>query len=98
MTLILKDNSPEIRRKIREAGISVCICAEFADSCWLDYHTNLGAPYDVHGVGYYSEDVGFKSQKDALDFFLFECKDPYFCKDVDEFIQKIKDYGQVQCK
>ena len=36
--VFIKDNSPEIRKKLKEAEYSVCICANFEDSIWLDYH------------------------------------------------------------
>ncbi len=84
---ILKENSEEIRQKIRSAGISVCICAEFVDACWLDYSTRV--KNGVHGVGYWSEYVGVKSQKAALDLFLCELKNPVWCSSVDEFIDEI---------
>lgn len=89
-TFILRDNSEEIRQKIRSAGISVCICAEFVDACWLDYSTRV--KNGVHGVGYWSEYVGVKSQKAALDLFLCELKNPVWCSSVDEFIELIKDF------
>lgn len=86
--LVLKDNSPEIRDKIKTSGIMVCKCAEFKDSVWLDYSGVNG----VHGVGYYNEEVGTKSVQEELDSFITENKDIVYCKDVDEFITKIKTY------
>lgn len=84
-TLVLKNNSPEIRDKIKAYGIEVCPCAEFRDSVWLDYSGING----VHGVGYYSEEVGTKSVQEELDRFVAENKDIKYCKDVDEFINEI---------
>ena len=84
--LVLKDNSPEIRDKIRTSGIRVCRCAYFKDSVWLEYSGING----VHGVGYYDEEVGTKSVQEELDRFVAENKDIVYCKDVDEFITKIK--------
>lgn len=84
--LVLKDNSPEIRDKIKTSGITVCPCAEFKNSVWLDYSGING----VHGVGYYSEDVGTKSIQEELDRFVAENKDIIFCQDVDDFILRIK--------
>lgn len=83
--LVLKDNSPEIRDKIRTSGIEVCRCAYFKDSVWLDYSGVNG----VHGVGYYDEEVGTKSVQDELDRFVNDNKDIVYCKNVDEFIDKI---------
>ena len=89
MTIILKENSEAIRERIKEAGIKVCICARFVDACWLDY--NPGITDLVHGVGYYGEDVGTSSQEEECARFLAECREPVFCADVDEFIEKIKE-------
>lgn len=83
--LVLKDNSPEIRDKIRTSGIAVCRCAYFKDSLWLDYSGVNG----VHGVGYYDEEIGTKSVQEELDRFISENKDIVYCKNVDEFIDKI---------
>lgn len=89
-TFVLKDNSEEIRQKIISAGIDVCICASFVDSCWLDYSTVVHN--GVHGLGYYSEEVGTYSQEEAIALFLSECENLVECKDVDEFISLIKDF------
>lgn len=84
--LVLKDNSPEIRDKIKTSGIMVCQCAEFKDSVWLDYSGVNG----VHGVGYYDEEIGTKSVQEELDRFVAENKNIIFCQDVDDFIFRIK--------
>jgi len=89
MTIVLKQNSPEIRQKIEDAGIELCICTKFKDACWLDYHP--GITKSVHGVGYYGEDSFTNSQQEELDRFVQEATDPVWCKDVDEFIDKIKE-------
>lgn len=85
-TFILKENSEEIRQKIKDAGISLCVCAEFVDSDWLDYSTSLYEK-SVHGNGYPFEGMTKEASR-AL--FLQEVKNPIYCKDVDEFIEKIK--------
>lgn len=86
--IVLKQNSPEIRQKIKDAGISVCICAEFVDACWLDYHVGLGATYDVHGLGY---DGGEMTGEEQIALFLHETETIIECSSVEEFITKIKD-------
>jgi hypothetical protein len=86
-TIILKQNSEEIRERVEDAGIELCICTTFKDACWLDYH--VGLTTSVHGVGYYGDDMGTDSQEEELARFLTEVKDPYYCKDVEEFVQKI---------
>lgn len=96
-TFVLKQNSEAIRKKIKDAGIRVCVCATFKDSCWLDYHTLVAN--GVHGVGYFDdEDPAITSQADALARFEHDCKNLIECRDVDEFIKRIKerkenDYG-----
>jgi len=89
-TFVLKNNRETIRQKIKSAGIDVCTCASFVDSCWLDYSTVVHN--GVHGLGYYGEEVGTYSQKEAIDLFLSECENMVECKDVDEFIRLIKDF------
>ena len=93
MTIILKENNEAIRQKISDAGIRVCTCAKFVDACWLDF--NPGVTDEVHGVGYYGEEVGTKSQEEELARFMAECAEPIFCKNVNDFIRKIKKYREV---
>ena len=87
MVIVLKENSEEIRDKIKSAGINVCICAQFVDACWLDYHPNVGS---VHGIGFHSDEpYEPHTQQEAIDRFLAEATDIVLCKDVEEFITKI---------
>jgi hypothetical protein len=88
MTIILKQNTESIRDRIEEAGIHLCPCTRFKDACWLDYHVGLTSL--VHGVGYYDEELDcVKSQEEELARYVREVKDPYYCKDVKAFIEKI---------
>lgn len=84
-TFILKNNSEEIRKKITDAGISLCVCASFADVDWLDYSTAVGN--GVHGVGY--PDVGM-TKEETLALYKHEVKNPFWCDTVDDFINEIK--------
>lgn len=86
-TLILKDNNDDIISKLKEAEINCCSCCTFP-APWLDF--NFGVTNLVHGVGYPDEDEGTTSEQE-LERFVAECKDPYYCKDVEEFITKIKE-------
>jgi len=86
-TFILKDNSEEIRKKISDAGIHVCHCSKFDDSDWLDYSTAVGN--GVHGKGYPFEGM---TKEETRALFLHEVKNPIWCEDVDEFIEKINEY------
>lgn len=86
---ILKQNNEEIRKSIEGAGIHVCHCASFTDSCWLDYHTTVGG---VHGVGYWGEENETHSQEEELARFMAETKNQVVCEDVDDFINHIKEF------
>lgn len=90
--ILLKQNSPEIRKRIEMAGISLCICAEFEDAVWLEYGVGLNAFYDVHGIGYHEDDETLEGE---LAFYEYEIKKygttVIECKDVEEFITKIKE-------
>lgn len=92
-TFILKDNSEEIRKKITDAGIYVCPCANFVDADWLDYHTSVAN--GVHGNGYPFEGM---TEEETRALFLHEVKNPVWCKDVDEFIKLIKEFedGKIE--
>lgn len=78
---ILKDNSEEIREKIKAAGIHVCGCAWFKDACWLWYSTELLR--SVHGIK-------AKNQEEELKWFLNNVPNLVICADVDDFIAHIK--------
>lgn len=86
-TFILKQNTPEIRDKIRDAGIDVCFCADFVDADWLHYHTSVANA--VHGNGYPYEGM---TKEETRALFLYEVKNPIYCKDVDEFIKLIREF------
>lgn len=92
-TFILKDNSEEIRKKITDAGIYVCPCANFVDADWLDYHTSVAN--GVHGNGYPYEGM---TREETRALFLHEVKNPIWCKDVDEFIKLIKEFEDGKAK
>lgn len=85
---ILKENTEEIREKIKAAGIHVCGCAWFKDACWLHYSTELIK--SVHGVGYFIEKDQVNGQKEELKSFLSKVQNPIFCVDVGDFIAHIK--------
>lgn len=86
-TFILKNNSEEIRKKITDAGISVCLCASFADADWLDFSTAVNN--GVHGNGYPYEGM---TKEETRALFLHEVKNPVWCENVDEFIELIKEF------
>ena len=90
---ILKDNSEEIRKKILDAGIGVCLCAKFTDADWLEYHTSIAN--DVHGNGYPYEGM---TKEETRALFLHEVQNHVYCKDVEEFIRLIKEFEDRKTK
>lgn len=51
---LIKKNTPELRKKLEDAGLSVCICTTFEDADWLScWGSHMS--YDIHGV--YPDDV-----------------------------------------
>lgn len=45
---LIKKNTPELRKKLEDAGLSVCICTTFEDADWLScWGSHMS--YDVHG-------------------------------------------------
>ena len=56
MTFLLNKNSQEIRDTLKDKyKLSICVCSEYKDSCWLAFHPYLEIPYNIHGVGYWDE-------------------------------------------
>ena len=90
---ILKDNSEEIRKKILDADIDVCLCAKFVDADWLEYHTSIAN--GVHGNGYPFEGM---TKEETRSLFLHEVQNPVFCNDVEEFIRLIKEFEDGKVK
>lgn len=89
VTILLKQNNEEVRKKLSEAGLKVCQCAKFFDADWLDYHPHITD--SVHGVGYPYEGM---TKEQTLALFMSENKPLIECKDVDEFIRTIKQYQE----
>ena len=99
--VFIKENSKEIRNKLKQSGFSICVCATFHDSIWLDYHPGLNLPFDIHGSGYAdSDDPDFnlppleRIQK-RLEIDGYCSKDREFYNTVDEFLEV---YGNKKCK
>lgn len=87
MTIVLQDNSWEIRKTISQSGIKLCCCTEFTGAVWLTYS---GVNDMVHGLGY-SDEVGGRLSVDyEIKRFKSENKYVVYCQDVNEFINQIK--------
>ena len=95
MVVFIKQNSPEIRKKLEDAGYSLCQCASFVDSIWLDYHPDCKDMYkDIHGVGYTDEVEGllYLTPQERIDTWLesldYFDSDREFFDTVEEFLIK----------
>lgn len=89
-TFVLKENNELVRQRILQAGIKVCVCARFANSCWLEYRAGLSS--SVHGVGFATEDS--EDQATVLNIYEHDNSDAFYCACVDEFIAMIKEYDK----
>ena len=95
--VFIKENSPEVRQKLKDVGFGICVCAEFVDSVWLDYHPEDKHLYkDIHGTGYTDETDGEEmnrlSPEERIKLWLsLDCyysKDREFFDTVEEFLEK----------
>lgn len=87
-TLVLKENTPQIRGELLAAGIKCCECCEFK-APWLNYNHTIA--HLVHGVGYPADENDATTEEQRLDCYVKECTDLYYCESVEEFISKIKE-------
>lgn len=97
MVVFIKQNSPEIRKKLQDAGYSICNCASFVGSIWLDYHpgcSGLDFYKEIHGVGYTDEVEGLCDLAPEERIKVWLSQDGYFDKEreffdtVEEFLVK----------
>jgi len=92
-TVFIKQNSPEIRKKLEDAGYYVCACAKFKDSVWLVYHPDEHFYRDIHGVGGTDktdgEEINKLSPEERIKVWL--TWDDYFSKER-EFFETVDDF------
>lgn len=96
--VFITNNSVGIRKKLRKAGFSVCVCALFDDSVWLVYYPDEKMPYDIHGTGY--TDKGDWDEKyspleriqERLKLDWYYSKDREFFDNVEKFLEKYERY------
>lgn len=75
----------QILDKLRESGLTVCICCEFKGTAWLVFRPGL--PFDVHGEGYDFEELGLIGTEANLRYFEKVTPNYIDCEtDVDKFI------------
>mgnify|MGYP007092395876 CR=1 FL=1 len=84
----LRLNSESIRERLRKAGFSICVCAEFKDAVWLHYIP--GVTYDIHGIGYLDNEIPGDSVEFELACFLKINEDIDCDIDVEHFIKCCK--------
>lgn len=90
--VVLKTVSPQILDKLRESGLTVCICCEFKGTAWLVFRPGL--PFDVHGEGYDFEELGLIGTEANLRY--FEKVTPNYCEtDVDKFINTVYNLSKL---
>jgi len=94
--VFIKNNSKEIRDKLKQSGFSVCICASFEDSIWLDYHPEEKMSYDIHGVGFCDKGDPEENMspieriEEWLKLDWYFCKEREFYDDIDDFLKHYK--------
>lgn len=83
--VVLKTVSLQILDKLRESGLTVCVCCEFEGAAWLVFRPGL--PIDVHGEGYDFEEFGLIGTEANLKYFEEVTSNYIDCEtDVDRFI------------
>ena len=90
--VFIRQNSPEVREKLREAGFNLCICTEFSDSVWLDYHPDgEKLQYDIHGLGYTDDSLKELQPLERIKRWLtwdgWFCEEREFFDTVEEFLK-----------
>lgn len=95
--IFIKQNSPEIRKKLRKAGFSICICASFEDSVWLDYSPDSKMFYDIHGEGYCDPGSLEEKYSPLERITLRLAEDGYYSKDR-EFFDTVEEFLKVYGK
>lgn len=89
--VFITNNSPEIRKKLKNAGFSICVCAEFEDSIWLVYHPDGHFPFDIHGTGYI--DKGDPDEKyPPLERIKMQLKEPKYYSEEREFYETVEEF------
>lgn len=92
--VVLKTVSPQILDKLRESGLTVCICCEFKGTAWLVFRPGL--PFDVHGEGYDFEELGLIGTEANLRYFEKVTPNYIDCEtDVDKFINTVYNLSKL---
>ena len=92
--VFIKQNSPEVRQKLKDAGFSLCVYTRFKDAIWLTYLPNSDLPFDIHEEGFANDDDLNLKPIDRIK--LRATKEGYYPKEreffctVEEFLKKYK--------
>lgn len=95
--VFIKENSPEARRKLEQAGFTICICAKFKDSIWLTYHPEGVFYRDIHGEGY--ADKGDWDEKySPLERIQMRLKEDDYYSNEREFFETVEQFLKIYNK
>lgn len=95
--VFIKQNSPEIREKLKQAGFTVCAYANFADSVWLDYHPDDKFFRDIHGEGY-ADEGDWDEKYPPLERIKMRLKEDDYYSDEREFFETVEEFLEVYKK
>lgn len=89
--VFITDNSKEIRNKLKEAGFTICDCAEFEDSIWLTYHPDYKMPFDIHGTGY-TDKGDWEEKYSPLERIKMRLKESGYYSEEREFYNTVEEF------
>lgn len=91
----IRKNTPELREKLKQRGVSLCSCCKFPDAVWLS-NCIENIWYTIHGVGYTDETMGIETTEEVLSLYLAENQGPnkhYDCKENEELFLALVAYN-----
>lgn len=95
--VFIKENSYEVREKLRKAGYTLCACTKFVDAIWLEYHPEVGMYRDIHGTGYTDECEGLTELTPEQRIEQWLKKKGHYSKNR-EFFETVDDFLKVYSK
>ena len=92
-TIYLSTNNESVRNRLKEKGMSLCVCTEFEDNPWLSFN---GMSKDIHGAGV-NHNAGnslipLKMLKEEIVSVARQGEKVIICNSVDDFIKEINLY------
>jgi hypothetical protein len=96
--VFITNNSEKIRNKLKESGFSICDCAYFPDSVWLDYHPDENCfTFDIHGEGYCDEG-DWEEKYSPLKRIQMRLKESDYYSEEREFYSTVEEFLKVYSK